>query len=175
MFPHWQWCSSIHTQCHIKTVNKSITVHFRYDDLILRGWHTKISFPCLDFEERDNENRHIPGPGSMESEVISPMGWEGAVVVELVEAAPVVLNSTLSLLPMSVAPVGSCLIVNIHEFRVEIKRKKKIALYFSVRHTTGGGKPWETNIGSSHQELNKTKTTRKKILWDLSTQGRAWQ
>ena len=58
------------------------------------------------------------------------------VVAEVVEAAPVVLNSTLSLLPMSVAQVGSCLIVNIHE----IKEEEKFVLYFSVRHTTGGGK-----------------------------------
>jgi len=28
----------------------------------------------MTFEEEDNENGHIPGPGSMESELISPIG-----------------------------------------------------------------------------------------------------
>ena len=81
------------------------------------------------------------------------------VVAEVVEAAPVVLNSTLSLLPMSVAQVGSCLIVNIHEIKEE--EKKNLCFTFLSVTQREVEKPWETNIGSSHQELNKTKTTKK--------------
>jgi len=43
------------------------------------------------------------------------------------------------------------------------KRRRRKKLFFTFLSVTQREveKPWETNIGSSHQELNKTKTTKK--------------